>query len=393
MKCGSCGAEVKEGTSFCINCGAKIIAKKKFCMECGAPLVGGGSFCTECGAKVNNSSIESMQKEEAIELKKEDFLTNVFVKSDDCSSNDETKEDSEGVEEDATSDADIVSDDAHKEKIEENKVDKVAGTLIDKLRNIWKNEGVFFKCAWIMLVVFVLTFLFMVLNEGADFAIIAFFQACLTIVSLLIHVNKLPIDRKWIKYALLAFAGALSIVFVLALRDRLFEHDYEYGVSTYEYEDVALPISTDDCVGMNYKDVNQLLSDAGFYYIDYEEIKDLKPSESEQYGQVERITINGNDHVAAGTALKENSRVVIKYHTYLDCEVSVHIDFASNLIFNKYSVKVELQGQEDKTLSHGEDKDITYSMAPGKYTLKFVSTESSSVTGEVELEVAGDINI
>ena len=54
IKCPNCGAEVKEGSSFCGKCGSEIVANKreeqnKKCPNCGADNDPDAKFCENCG--------------------------------------------------------------------------------------------------------------------------------------------------------------------------------------------------------------------------------------------------------------------------------------------------------------------------------------------------------
>ena len=79
LKCAKCGAEIPQGSKFCLQCGEKVeansndtvvcpecgktVAKGKFCLECGHKFVTtcpncgkeipeGAKFCLECGTKI-----------------------------------------------------------------------------------------------------------------------------------------------------------------------------------------------------------------------------------------------------------------------------------------------------------------------------------------------------
>jgi uncharacterized membrane protein YvbJ len=48
MKCPKCGAELKDGTSFCSECGSII---ERHCISCGQVLKADDMFCPACGAR------------------------------------------------------------------------------------------------------------------------------------------------------------------------------------------------------------------------------------------------------------------------------------------------------------------------------------------------------
>ena len=50
-----------------------------------------------------------------------------------------------------------------------------------------------------------------------------------------------------------------------------------------------------------------------------------------------------------------------------------------------------IEPYDKKTLTHGDDAEFEYRMKEDKYTLTFTSTDSSSVNGQVEIDLTGDI--
>ena len=49
MKCGNCGAELRDDSQFCPKCGDKVEAAK--CKHCGALLSADSAFCDKCGMR------------------------------------------------------------------------------------------------------------------------------------------------------------------------------------------------------------------------------------------------------------------------------------------------------------------------------------------------------
>ena len=56
MRCIICGAELNEGTDYCMNCGARIERnrKKLFCKHCGNTVSENDRFCNKCGSSLND---------------------------------------------------------------------------------------------------------------------------------------------------------------------------------------------------------------------------------------------------------------------------------------------------------------------------------------------------
>ena len=61
-KCKFCGAEVPDGSNFCVECG-KPVSQGNVCPHCGAPISDGDIFCQECGKRIDEklSSAEPIQ--------------------------------------------------------------------------------------------------------------------------------------------------------------------------------------------------------------------------------------------------------------------------------------------------------------------------------------------
>jgi hypothetical protein len=56
MKCPKCGAELKDGTSFCTECGSKI---ERHCISCGQVLKADDMFCPACGARQDEEPVKA----------------------------------------------------------------------------------------------------------------------------------------------------------------------------------------------------------------------------------------------------------------------------------------------------------------------------------------------
>ena len=101
--------------------------------------------------------------------------------------------------------------------------------------------------------------------------------------------------------------------------------------------------------------------------------------------------MNGNSEFTQEQEFEKTDEVVIRYHAYEKCTVTIHVDFIPNLLFSTYDVELLWNGIEKGTLEHGEDQDFEFTVDPGEYTIAFESAESSSVKGEVSLTVDCDI--
>ena len=85
--------------------------------------------------------------------------------------------------------------------------------------------------------------------------------------------------------------------------------------------EIKLTFSSKDLKGKNHDDVSKQLRDAGFINITEEKIEDIKKDSkfgffSKEDGEVEKVSIDGNDSFKKVAIFNKNSKVVITYHTY-----------------------------------------------------------------------------
>ena len=73
-------------------------------------------------------------------------------------------------------------------------------------------------------------------------------------------------------------------------------------------------------------------------------------------------------------------------------DFQLHIDFIPNLIFSRYNVNLDVDGDYEATLTHGEDVELSLTLSAGTHTISFANEDSPSVKGEVELEINSDID-
>lgn len=157
---------------------------------------------------------------------------------------------------------------------------------------------------------------------------------------------------------------------------------------------VTTPYSASDCVGKNFSDIENEFASSGFTNIQLEEIADIKPSDPpDKINMVESISIAGVTDFSSGQEFKCNERVLIRYHVYEKYNVLIHVDFIANWIFSRYDVELLLDGDVQGTMEHGVDKDFSLAVSPGEHTLTFQNSESTSVKGEIIINVDCDMEI
>lgn len=113
----------------------------------------------------------------------------------------------------------------------------------------------------------------------------------------------------------------------------------------------------------------------------------FKITDTEKVDTVESVSVCGKTDFAKGQEFIWSDEVIIRYHVYKKCNISIYVEFVSNFIFSKYNVNLLVNGIDKGTLEHGVDEDFEFSVDPGEYTLTFENAESPSVKGEVILTV------
>lgn len=298
-----------------------------------------------------------------------------------------------------------------KEIVEKSTVPKTLGNKIKaKDAEIWSQLSLYGKVATVATGVFVLLALVGFLAGKNAAGIIAILQIALVVVSILMHkgVIKLEPKKAWLKYLVLGVAILLTVLNIMSYswgqgsKPNNDDVTYQPTVSDTDTNTSDLPtdpiittastpIAATDCVGKDYSSIKSDFSSAGFTNIKVEKVEDLKGSESDKLNTVESISVNGNAEFTQEQEFKKTDEVVIRYHAYEKCTVTIHVDFIPNLIFSTYDVELLWNGIEKGTLEHGEDQDFEFTVDPGEYTIAFESAESSSVKGEVSLTVDCDI--
>ena len=73
--------------------------------------------------------------------------------------------------------------------------------------------------------------------------------------------------------------------------------------------------------------------------------------------------------------------------------VTIKVSFRENLVLNKYDVNLLLNGKQKAAMAHGKGTEFVTKLAKGDYTMKFVKTDDTSVSGETTFTVDGETSV
>ena len=244
------------------------------CSKCGAELKDDTKFCAYCGEKIEETTVE---------------LTDTAVNGP--------------IKENISNKTPAIQ-----------KKESLLGKAKEKIKVFWHRIDLFCKIETIAIMVVSLLFIIAVSNGKVMPIILSVLQLGGLIAALLLHKEKIKCTKKWSKYLILALAIVFTVLNIsshyslekIASEEKNFEN----------FAKVDTPYGAADCVG---KDKDAISSDfllAGFSNISEEAIEDLEITETDRYGKVEVISINGIVDFEGNEEFKSSSKVVIKYHSY-----------------------------------------------------------------------------
>lgn len=74
-------------------------------------------------------------------------------------------------------------------------------------------------------------------------------------------------------------------------------------------------------------------------------------------------------------------------------DVTIKVSFRENLVLNKYDVNLLLNGKQKAAMAHGKGTEFVTKLAKGDYTMKFVKTDDTSISGETTFTVDGETSV
>lgn len=130
------------------------------------------------------------------------------------------------------------------------------------------------------------------------------------------------------------------------------------GTETKESNQIAIPVSSQPEDG-DYQSILKQLEDAGFENVSTQKIEDLTFGIFTKDGEIEKITVKGDDSFSKGDLFDKDTPITIHYHT-----------------FKEY---------EDK--NEGGEKEVEESSQSSSTNQSSSTTESSQTTASAEVQV------
>lgn len=98
-------------------------------------------------------------------------------------------------------------------------------------------------------------------------------------------------------------------------KDKKYPYDTEIVVRYHAITPVSSPVSSKEIKKQNYLDVQKQFKEAGFVNVSVEPIYDVVFGWFVSDGEIESVTINGEDEFYSGEEFRPDDEAVIKYHT------------------------------------------------------------------------------
>ncbi|MDO4617807.1 MAG: O-antigen ligase family protein [Lachnospiraceae bacterium] len=221
------------------------------------------------------------------------------------------------------------------------------------------------------------------------------------LIALLFHKKILKSERKWLNRGTILLAVILLMAANIALSIRAYTHSRDSSSANEEVQStsqnsaelIRMPLGTDDCIGQSYSDVYRELKDAGFTNVDCLAMEDLSFEETEQVGTVLSVRIGSETGFVQDQEYAKDSIILVYYHDYKKCNLTVSIKFDGNLLFNKDDVDLYLNDSLKGTLEHGKDAEFSFREKTGEIVLRFEKTDDAEVSQEYTLNLTSDTDL
>lgn len=176
-------------------------------------------------------------------------------------------------------------------------------------------------------------------------------------------------------------------------KDDVFKSDSRVEIKYHVIKRVGIPVASNAIADIPVDELRERLIDAGFVDIVVRTVSDIDPDKEPVEFKNEMKAGTVSTYKTGDLYPLDTTFEIINHVPYAKYDVIMHVDFISNLLFNKYKVAVFVDGSNQGTLGHGEDKDISFRVKEGTYKIKFAKEEDTDVKGDFDLKVAGNIEM
>lgn len=192
------------------------------------------------------------------------------------------------------------------------------------------------------------------------------------------ETNKKKRNRKSfiISIVIIAIAAVILVPFIIKITD----------------PKLLVPVSSIEYIGRDYKEVILELEDIGFTNLVINEIEMSPTDTTKIHGSIVQISFQGVPSFEAETEFRSRTKIEITYYV-IKHTINVRVEFEPNLLFNKYDVKMLVNGDNKGTIMHGKKTDFTFRFRAGENTITFAKIDDSKVKGSIKIMVDGDLDV
>ena len=175
-------------------------------------------------------------------------------------------------------------------------------------------------------------------------------------------------------------------------KNSTFPKDAEVVLVYHVIKKISFPIEPNEVNEMDYVDIGDLLTRSGYTNVVLNEIYDLDP-DKDSNASYNEIVINGSSTFTKSDKIPFDAQIEVNCHLpYEKYTLNMDVHFVGNIIFDKYDVDFMVDDEIITTIPHGKDWTSEVRIQSGSHMMRFVKSGDTSIKGEVELDIASDID-
>lgn len=176
------------------------------------------------------------------------------------------------------------------------------------------------------------------------------------------------------------------------MKNDAFPYNAPVVIEYHSMKKYALPLALEEIRNLEVQNVIHHLTKAGFVNVTTKDVFDIE-ADDPMDAFYNEVKIDDASVVYDGMKYPCTAKIEILVHRPKQAHVvNLYIQFANNLLFNKYDV--EMHVNDDKfDLPHGQDQQITLYLAPGNYSVVFKDVNRKEVLGHYHFYVNQGLDI